>query len=162
DEIAGVDSSELTPDEIEDYRPAVYRQLASESARLLFLKIHDAYTLTHRAEPLVPADASRGVIYLLRNPLDVAVSFSYHSLHTLDQSIGCMADEGFTLANASRRLPGQLRQRLLSWSAHVLSWVDQKDMPVHLIRYEDLLGAPARVFQDVVQFIGWSADALRI
>jgi hypothetical protein len=32
----------------------------------------------------------------------------------------------------------QLRQKLGGWSGHTASWLDQTDLPVYLIRYEDL------------------------
>jgi aryl sulfotransferase len=162
DEATGIESSDLTPDEIDCYRPAVYRQMAAKTLQILLLKIHDAYTFTDRGEPIVPADVSRGAIYILRNPLDVAVSFSYHSRISIDQTIQCMADRTFAFADSVCRLPRQLRQKLLSWSGHVLSWVEQTNLSVQLIRYEDLLAFPAQVFSAAVRFIGWEEDPARI
>jgi aryl sulfotransferase len=36
------------------------------------------------------------------------------------------------------RLDTQLRHKLSGWSGHVASWLEQTDIPVHLLRYEDL------------------------
>jgi aryl sulfotransferase len=77
DEATGVEASDLTYAEIDELRPAVYRYLAAEAHRAtMLIKVHDAYTDTPVGEPLFPADISQGVIYILRNPLDVAVSFA--------------------------------------------------------------------------------------
>jgi len=64
-----------------------------------------------------------------------------------------MIDDGFAMAQSKRRLPVQLRQRLLSWSAHVTSWLDQKSLPVYFIRYEDMLRDPTRAFSGCLDFL---------
>ncbi|NJK96875.1 MAG: sulfotransferase domain-containing protein, partial [Bacteroidales bacterium] len=75
DEATGLSSSDLTPAEIENLRPFVYRYIARNSTEIIFHKIHDAYTLTSEGVALVPAEATRCAIYFVRNPLDVAVFF---------------------------------------------------------------------------------------
>jgi hypothetical protein len=77
DESVGVKASALTHEEVEGYRPAVYRHLAARSSSTVFLKIHDAYTYTEGGVPLVPAEATCGAVYMLRHPFDVAVSFAH-------------------------------------------------------------------------------------
>jgi hypothetical protein len=51
----------------------------------------------------------------------------------------------------------QLRQRLLDWSGHCASWLDQLDVAVHLVRYEDLTADPVRVFSAAMAFAGRDA-----
>jgi hypothetical protein len=162
DEVAGVEASDLTPEEIDSLRPAVYRILAEESRETLFLKIHDAYSLTPDGLALIAADATRGVLYVIRNPLDVAVSSAPHHGVSVDTAIGWMAQEGRTLAPAGRGLSTQLQQRLLSWSGHVLSWVDQSALPVHVIRYEDMHRRQAETFAAAVRVAGLPDDPQRL
>jgi aryl sulfotransferase len=162
DETIGVEASDLTWEEILNLRPAVFRQVAAESRETVFLKIHDALTPTPAGEALVPADATRGVLYVIRNPLDVAVSSAPHYSVSVDAAISGMAQEGFALATASRSLPVQLRQRLLSWSGHVLSWVDQSACPVHVLRYEDMHRRPVESFGAAVRFAGLPEDGDRL
>ena len=162
DQGTGIESSDLTPDEIDCYRPAAYRLAALEAPETLLLKIHDAYTLTPKGEPLAPTDVTRGAIYALRNPLDVAVSYSYHSGTPIDYTIRFMADDKAELAESIHHGQRQLRQKLLSWSEHVLSWTQQTELPVHLMRYEDMLSRPVPVFEAAVRLIGWQADPLRV
>jgi Sulfotransferase domain len=158
----GIESSDLTADEIDRYRPAASRQAAAASAETLLVKIHDAYVRNNAGEPLVPADVSRGAIYILRNPLDVAVSFAYHSSLSFDRVIEHMADETYVFSDSKRRLGRQLRQKLLSWRGHVLSWNDQTDLPILLLRYEDMVACPLQVFGEAVRFSGWEYDAARV
>ena len=58
--------------------------------------IHDAYTFLPGGVPLVPPEAVRGALYLVRNPLDVAISLAHHASYSIDQVITHMANPIFT------------------------------------------------------------------
>jgi hypothetical protein len=154
DEMAGVAASDLLPDEIDRLRPSIYRQNAMESKELIYYKIHDAWIRLPGGEPLIPADVTRGVIYIIRNPLDVAVSFAHH-LHTnIDRTIENMNNPDYAFCDRTDRLANQLRQRLLTWSGHVKSWVDESGLPVLVMRYEDMSAEPEKTFSEAIDFIG--------
>jgi aryl sulfotransferase len=154
DEIAGVSASDLLPGEIDRLRPAIYRQNAMESEELIYHKIHDAWTRLPDGNPLIPADVTRGVIYIIRNPLDVAVSFANHLQTDIDKTIAIMNDPGYAFCDRPDRLANQLRQKLLSWSGHVKSWVDESGLPVFVMRYEDMSAQPEITFTKALNFIG--------
>lgn len=154
DEAVGIEASDLSHDEVDRLRPEVYRFLSDQAKETRFLKIHDAYTFIESGRPLVPLHATRGVIYFIRNPLDVAVSFANHSGISLDKSIERMNDESFCFSNKPGRLHNQLRQRLLSWGGHVRSWVDNENLDLHVMRYEDMKRKPVKTFTDAVKFAG--------
>ena len=156
DQHAGVESSNLTHDEIERLRPRVYeRVLAHATECPVFLKMHDAYRLTSNAEPLISHNASSAAIYLVRNPLDIAVSFASHS-HHMDQDLTiarmCMSD--YALCSDEERLESQLRQMLLDWSSHVQTWLGQDCIPVHVLRFEDMKLDPVHTFHSAIRSIG--------
>jgi hypothetical protein len=161
EDLVGVESSDLTPTQILNCRPMVYRLYAAESDTLLFLKAHDAYQQTPAGEPLFPADATPGVLYLIRHPCDVAVSYAYHNSISLDHAIACMQNPAHTLAGTSQRLELQLEQKLLTWSAHARSWLTS-GLPCHVMRYEDMLAQPHETFRAAICFIGWDDDAERL
>lgn len=162
DELAGVEASDLTADEIEALRPDIYVTLAEQADEIGYHKVHDAYTLTHAGRPLLPPEASRGALYFIRNPLDVAVSYAHHSDRDVDTVIGWMGDERHSFAAGPRRLHSQLRQRLLTWSGHVLSWVDQTQFPVHVVRYEDMRSDPEAVFSTAARFAELPSDTAAV
>ena len=82
DDYTGICSSDLTNDEIDSLRPGVYEQVVADAEKLpIFAKTHDACTNLADGEPMLSRKATAGAIYLIRNPLDVAVSFAYHSGH---------------------------------------------------------------------------------
>jgi aryl sulfotransferase len=154
DEMAGVPASDLLPEEIDRLRPSIYRQNALESEELIYHKIHDAWTRLPDGEPLVPADVTRAVIYIIRNPMDVAVSFAHHLHTSIDKAIAIMNNPDYAFCDRRDRLANQLRQRLLTWSGHVNSWVDESGLPVWVMRYEDMSAQPEITFTKAVKFIG--------
>lgn len=162
DDAVGIEASDLTQEEIERYRPFVYEQISEKAKEKLFLKIHDAYTYTPYGYPLISKKATAGVIYLIRNPLDVAVSFAAHSNSTVEKMVEGMGKSDYSFVEQSKRLHNQLRQRLLSWSGHINSWVDEPDLQVKVVRYEDLKADTVSKFREVIQFCELEDDLERI
>jgi aryl sulfotransferase len=162
DDYAGVESSNLLPDEIEWLRPRVYEAMAREEKEVVLQKIHDACIRTARGEWLISDPVTRGAIYFLRNPLDVAVSFAHHSSCGIDIIIERMADESYCLNSKPDRIGNQFRQRLLSWSSHVTSWVEGLGAKLLLMRYEDMVLDPVGTFTRAVRFARLPDDPARI
>lgn len=148
----GFEASDLTADEIDRLRPELYTHLAENAEEQLFMKIHDAYTDVTDHLPLIPQAATDSALYFIRNPLDVAVSFAHHSGVDYDKSVARMADPSFAFCSKSDRLHDQLRQRLLSWSNHALSWVDCAPFPVCVLHYEDMKLKPLETFSRAARF----------
>jgi hypothetical protein len=154
DEMTGIASADLNLQEVDRLRPAVYRQNALESNEVLYHKVHDAWTLLPGGQPLFPADVTKAVLYFIRNPLDVAVSFAHHLNTSLDKTIAILNNPDYSFCQRTDRLHNQLRQRLLTWSGHVTSWVDDSGLPVLVMRYEDMKARPAETFARAADFIG--------
>jgi len=162
DEWAGIEASALSDPVIERLRPEVYRCLAREASDMLYMKVHDAWRRTDCGEPLFPADVTAGVIYIIRNPLDLAMSCAHHWGCTVAQATENLCAPDYALARSVGGLSDQLRQHLGSWSEHVRSWLDESGLPMHLVRYEDLRRDPETVFGAVVRFCGLADDAARV
>lgn len=132
----GINSYELTDDEVNWMRPAVYRRMADEFTQFGFVKAHDSFGRLPNGEPFFPADKSHGAVYIVRDPLDVAVSYSHHLGGVpYKEAVRHMNNPRKQVAGGNRE---QLRQVMLDWSGHYLSWTQQQDMPVCVVRYEDL------------------------
>ena len=162
DQAVGIEASCLLPEEVENLRPAVYRILARDHRRTLFVKTHDAWTLTPASEPLFPADVTRGAVYIVRNPLDVAVSAAHHFGVTLDAAVAMLGDETHVLSRPAQGIGDQLPQRLRSWSGHVRSWLDESGLTVYLLRYEEMLADPVAAFGGLVRFAGLDCNPARV
>ena len=159
DEALGVESSDLTLAEIDRLRPEIYAHIAAEADEDLFMKVHDAYSITDSNLPMFPGSATRCAIYFLRNPLDVAVSFAHHSGWDYDTAIARMASHDSSFCDKQKKLHNQLRQKLFSWSGHVKSWTENTEIDVCMIRYEDMKQDPFPTFKRAVDFAGLSFDA---
>lgn len=160
DEALGFDTGNLHPAEIERLRPAIYRFASHLSRSYAYRKIHDACHRVEGGRWIVDAEATAGALYLIRNPLDVAISYAHHADHSIDEAIAAMADPGHCLArNDGQGLKPQVEQRLLTWSGHVLSWVDNPDIPIHLLRYEDMQTIGAQAFAAAARFLRLDAGA---
>ena len=174
-EIVGLDSSDLTPEEILRHRPLFHELLARELAELpaggykrptqsagapsrertpAFVKVHDAYLHTRNGAALFPKVATSAVVYLVRNPLDVAVSYAHHRQKSIDDTMQWMNEPAAAEAEVAGGIFTLLPQLLTTWSGHVASWLDQEELPVHVARYEDLLADPMAGFGAILRFAG--------
>lgn len=151
DEHAGLSSSDLTDDEIDLLRPDVYRAAAKASDERLYVKVHDAFHLNTDGRPIFPTDCSWGAIYLVRNPLDVAVSYAHHQGHSNFAKVAKQLTSD-THAGAGGA-HSQLRQTTGSWSGHYRSWNDQSNIRVLTIRYEDLLADTEACLKRMAHFL---------
>jgi aryl sulfotransferase len=156
----GVRSASLPDGTVERLRPEVYRYAARSVSSTIRVKAHDAYHRVPGGEPLFPADVSRGAVYLVRDPRDVAVSQSHHAGRPVEAAVARLNDPAGALA-AKHRV-AQLPQRMGSWSDHVRSWADQTELPVHVVRYEDLLADTAAELAAVLTFAGHEPDPDRL
>jgi hypothetical protein len=167
-----IDSGLLTHDEIDCLRPRAHAALArgvesplmrTDASRVLFAKVHDAYAVNPVGEPLLGgSDGGDGAIVIVRVPRDVAPSLAHHLELSIDGAIALMNDSNATLSTKAHKQSGQLRQKLRDWSGHIASWLDQTDIPVHLIRYEDLCADTAGTLSRALSFAGLQATEERI
>lgn len=171
DHLTLIDSSLLTHEEIDCLRPRVYEVLArgaqdddydkpAAALPVRFVKVHDAYTLTPKGEPLLAGRrGAEGAIVIVRDPRDVAPSLANHNRTSIDDAITFMNDRNAGFCVKTSRQYNQLRQQLPGWSGHTASWLDQADIPVHLVRYEDMQADTAGTLKQVLAFADRSATA---
>lgn len=158
---SGLESAVLTLDELARLRCAHVRALPLPPPSQRFVKLHDALAAAADGSLLFPPSVTAGVVYIVRNPLDVAVSYAHHRGRDLDDAIAAMADPEHTLASQRRALHPQLPQHLSTWSGHVASWLDS-GLPVLQVRYEDLLEDAAGELRRVLDFAGVSVEPARV
>lgn len=101
---------------------------------------------------MFPAAASAGAVYLVRDPRDVAMSYAHHLRRDTATAIARMAAADATQDQWPDRTSANLPQVMASWSGNVASWLDQTDVPLLLLRYEDMLGDPAAALTRVIDF----------
>ena len=146
--------NELSHDEIDQLRPLAYQWLSDQATEFEYHKTHDAYSYIddNKTQPLFPIDATAGALVIVRNPLDVAISFAHHNHCSIDQSIENMCNPNFAFCGKANRLHNQLRQWLWTWSSFNKSWINA---PIHkcMVRYEDMKQTPLETFTKVASFL---------
>ncbi len=158
DEALGISSADLSLEQEVNLRPRAYEIWAGEARWPLYCKAHDAYHFTPAGEPLFSTAATRGAVYVVRDPRAVAVSLAAYMAWTSDEAIVWMNDPAAVSASSIKRLSHHLRILLLRWHDHVESWL-AAPFPVHLMRYEDMLADPGAAFAAAAAFLGLPCDS---
>lgn len=140
--------SEMAPEEVARLRPKVHRLLSESYPDSVFVKTHN-YLGEWLGVPLVTMEYTAGAIYLVRNPLDVAISFAHHYGVTIDEAIATMA----TAFAGSQTTDFVVRHVYSSWSRHVTSWTQNPMPSLHVVRYEDMLAQPFKTLAKLVEFL---------
>lgn len=154
DDQLGIDSSDLSWAELDKVRGRAGHRRALYSESLRYHKVHDAFVSPDSAgHPVVPVEGCRGAVVVVRHPADVAVSLSHFFSWPLERCVAFLLDEQAGLCRSSKRGGQQVRQFMGTWASHVHSWLDQQQIPVLLLRYEDLLAEPQLQFSRLARFL---------
>lgn len=151
----GFSLDSLNPNEIDRLRPSAYRHVNRVVEDFGYHKTHDAYSFVGEGaarQPMFPKDITCGALYIVRNPLDVCISFANHSSSSIDEAIARMNKEKSAFCKTEVGQANQVRQWLWRWSEHVRSW-QNADLPVKLVRYEDMRLNPLETFTEIATFL---------
>lgn len=129
-------------------RPRVQREIAEGRRARVLIKTHNA-RIEDRGFPTINPKVTSGAVYLVRNPLDVAISFAAFRGIPLDRAIADMAMTGFGNSTNEKTVYWVSG----SWSENVQSWTETADPTVLVLRYEDILADPAARFAEAARHI---------
>lgn len=160
--LLGVSIGDLSACEIAALRPAAYEYARTQHAQShsLVYKIHDALLAVDDQMPApFQTESIRRVVYLVRDPRDVAPSLARHLGIGIDQAIEVMADPLYRLSYYPWRSGRHVAQLLSTWSAHVKSWTEaDTGLATHVIRYEDMVRDPRSTFSSILEFLDIEAS----
>lgn len=157
DDILGFESADLSEQKLEHLWPEVCHHIAATHSAPLFIKSHARYPveLSQRDEL---AQASAGVVLIVRHPADVAVSLSHFFDLSLDRAIEIMADPSFCYNHPPGGILESLPEWTGSWSTHLRSWL-KSGLQLHLVKYEDLSADPEATLRGILAFAGLPASS---
>ena len=159
DDQLGIDSSDLSWPELDKVRGRVGHQRALYSECLRYHKVHDAFVSPDSGgRAVVPVQGCRGAVVVIRHPADVAVSLSHFFSWPLERCVAFLLDTEAALCRSRKRGGQQVRQFMGTWANHVQSWADQAQIPVLLLRYEELLVQPEQEFGRLATFLDLPAE----
>jgi hypothetical protein len=139
---------EASPKEIAEARIAVQADMVEGEDGQAFIKTHNAIANVE-GFPTINFDVTLAAIYIVRNPLDVTVSYAHFTGLPIDAIIAYMADPSGNILQGERRV----YEFMGSWSFHVASWMSVPHRPILLLRYEDMLASPERSFGRLAAFL---------
>jgi hypothetical protein len=155
--ITGGDTTASCVEEICAVRPLVHADMARRAQGTVFVKTHNFHG-EFAGYPLHNPSVTSGAIYIVRNPLDVVLSLANYFSHSLDEAIEFMAEESTGTPNEKGNVP----QIITSWSTNVQSWTQNIGEETLVVRYEDMLDNPVKVFRKLVSFLGQKRDPARL
>ncbi len=155
--VAGGRFDPTNPRETVRVRRKMLDTIDSNGADLNLIKTHNQNTRAFGVE-LVPRHQTKGAIYILRDPRDMAISYASHHGMTLDETVVRLGHPDNATAGGTENV----HQFLGTWSEHVRSWTRAKGFAVRTVRYEDMQDDPAAVFSKIVSFLGLDLDQARL
>lgn len=159
DERLGLSSAVMREGEILRWLPALHRSLAAEADLTVFSKTHESWRSLPGGAPLFSRSSFGGVVCIVRNPLDIAVSYAHHMNCGIGQSIKVMGGRKEKVAFRSHDV---LPDLVSDWSCNVSGWLDQKELPLEVVSYERMHLDPMSVLEGVVAFAGLSPEPARL
>ena len=122
--------------------------------KLNILKTHNAMCTVNKNK-FTNKENTLGAIYIVRDPRDVAVSFSYHMGKTLTEIVNNMINKEYLISESDftteKKVSGSTL--LSSWSNHYNSWKNYKSIKSIIIKYEDLVRNTADKFYEIVLYL---------
>ena len=126
----------------------------NEDNKLRFFKTHNIFGAVNDFE-FTNKKNSAGCIYIVRDPRNVITSLKNHYELNDTQALEWMINSKkfiHDVENVSKNGYSDF-QFISSWSANYKSWKTQSEIPIKIIRYEDLLNETYVVFKNVLEFI---------
>ncbi|HXW41933.1 MAG TPA: sulfotransferase domain-containing protein [Xanthobacteraceae bacterium] len=157
EEILGFNPTDQHRDEIAATRQKVQQIIADRFEGLVFLKTHNAL-VNDRGYSVFNFAVTSGAVYIVRNPLDVAISLAHHGGYSIDKAIETMA-----LEDSESPVDDKLVHEIWSsWSRHVASWTRKPHPAIRIMRYEDMAADPLASFTALARHLQLRATSDQI
>ena len=153
----GKPTGEATKEEVAAVRPMAQRRIADSVDGLVFVKTHAAL-VKDRGTPTIDMTRTSGAVYIVRSPLDVAISYAKHVALPIDVAIGILNAPRYETPNG----PHSVYEFYGSWSQNVTSWTRRPHRAILVLRYEDMLAQPLTCFAKVTEHLNIQASPEQI
>jgi hypothetical protein len=144
-------------EEIAAARPIVQKKIAGEAPGPVLVKTHNALVLD-RGVSTINMSVTAGAVYIVRNPLDVAISYAHHFGIDIDTAIQQMNTKGLETGTDGQ----SVYEVYGSWSQNVMSWTQKPHPAIYVMRYEDMLARSREIFSGLARHLLIAADDKQI
>ena len=135
-------------EEIARLRPQVHEKIARHAEGVAYVKTHNML-VDSAGTPMITPAFTAGGIYIVRNPLDVVVSYSHHLDRSIDETIDIFNRDGQLIEGDNINVYSVQG----SWRQNVTSWTLRPHPSLHVVRYEDLHLNAEKTFGDIARFL---------
>lgn len=137
-----------TDAEIAELRPRVQERISQVREGVIPVKTHSAFVKVGGMATINMA-VTHGAVYVVRNPLDVVISYADHQGIEIDAMIDILNTDMF------RTPTNQVNvyEVMGNWTQHVTSWTATQSPTIHIMRYEDMLDDAVAAFTRVSDFM---------
>jgi hypothetical protein len=124
----------------------------NEDKKIKFKKTHNClssingYKFTNKENTIA-------CIYVVRDPRNLITSLKNHYELNYDEALKFMTNEKKFIFDHHKKNDYSDFQYISSWENNILSWKNQSEFPIKMIRYEDLLSNTYSTFEDLIKFI---------
>lgn len=122
-----------------------------------FFKSHNIMN-SFNGHEYVNENQIRGIIYLVRDPRDIVLSWKNFDKTSISNSVDLITNENSSITwndHINSTLPARIKPKVLisSWKNHVNSIMMKKyTMPVLIIKFEDLITNKAFILEKILNF----------
>lgn len=141
--------SDASRAEVAALRASVQAQIAAEGPPINFVKTHSLKGRSY-GHPTINTGVSAGAVYLVRNPLDIAVSSARYLNLSPAAAVQRLNQAGYETFNQA----AGVYEPYGSWSENVESWTARNEKGVLALRFEDLLAQPEESFGALARHVG--------
>ena len=129
------------------------KKLEIKKGNVVFLKTHNALINIENNE-FTNSDLTLAIIYVIRDPRDVVVSYSKYRHLDYDKTIEHMIGSKVNIPYVRDAKDASNIEITGSWAFHYNSWKDGiSEIPRIIIKYEDLLSNSEKIFTNIIKFL---------
>ena len=128
------------------------QELINKDKKIRFFKTHNVYGSLNNYE-FSNYNNSIGAVYIIRDPRNVLTSLTNHFEMEKEEALNFMLNEKKFTYDYFKNNDFSDFQFIGSWEKNYKSWIKNKDFPVKLIKYEDLMNETFHVVKDLINFI---------
>ena len=126
--------------------------LGLRDGEFCFLKTHSAQ-LTYFDNYFTDIKQTLGFIYIIRDPRDVSISYTHHSINSLDETILQMTNNTAAIGYDQNTIENKIQPIAFvsRWDVHAKSW-KLFQVPNLVLRYEDLVEKKKEIIYMIINF----------
>jgi hypothetical protein len=128
------------------------QELINIDKRIKFFKTHNVYGALNDNK-FSNKSNSIGGIYIIRDPRNVITSLMNHFEMNKEDALKFILSEKKFTYDFFKKNDYSDFQFISSWEKNYKSWINNRDFPVKLIKYEDLIKDTFFVVKDLINFI---------